>query len=80
MTKRPDMRPVFRAQIARHVRGMLAPPVPQLPRGVARVTGDVTSRVIIVTMSDGTEWQWEGGRYGARRVALCYPPLMPIAR
>jgi len=47
------------------------------PADVARVSGDVTDARITVTMRDGSEWHWAGGRYASRRVNLCYAPLMP---
>ena len=73
---RPDMRRYFQGQIDVHVRGMLAVPAPR-PADVARVVGDVTDRVITVTMWDGAVYRWAGGRYARRKVNLCHAPLMP---
>lgn len=75
--KRPDMRARFRAQIDTHVNGGGWNRTPNLPHGVAKVKGDVTDREIVVTMKDGTEWKWAGGKYASRKVNLCYAPLMP---
>lgn len=75
--KRPDMRAYFSAHIDRHVNGMLARSAPRLPADVARVSGTVTDARIVVTMRDGTQWEWSGGRYAARKVNGCYAPLMP---
>jgi hypothetical protein len=78
MTKsvRPDMRAYFKGRIDYHVNGMLARTVPR-PNDVKSIVGDVTDKVITVTMHDGSTWQWSGGRYAARKVNLCYAPLMP---
>lgn len=75
-SKRPDMRAYFRGRIDYHVNGMFARQVSR-PRDVKSIVGDVTDRVITVTMLDGTEWKWSGGRYASRKVNLCYAPLMP---
>lgn len=77
--KRPDMRAYFSARIDRHVNGMMATQSARTPADVVRVDGDVTSRLIMVTMRDGTRYAWSGGRYGARKVNGCYAPLMPRA-
>lgn len=74
--KRPDMRAYFAGRIDYHVNGMFARGA-SLPRDVARVRGDVTDSVITVTMRDGTEWQWAGGRYASRKRNGCYAPLQP---
>jgi hypothetical protein len=66
----------FRGRIDQHVNGMFARPVPR-PSNVKTIVGDVTDRVIIVTMLDGTKYFWEGGKYASRKVNLCYAPLMP---
>lgn len=79
--KRPDMRPYFKAQIDRHVNGLSATSrTPLMPRGVQRVVGGVTQRLIVVTMDDGTVWHWSGGQYAARKVNGCYAPLMPMPK
>lgn len=78
MMKRPNMRDYFRAQIDRHVNGGLSGSVPRLPQNVKTIKGSVTDSRIVVTMLDGTEYVWSGGRYGSRKVNLCYPPLMPL--
>lgn len=75
--KRPDMRPYFKAKIDQYVNGMMSRSVARIPPGVALVSGQVTDKVIVVTMSDGTEWRWTGGQYANRKVNLCYAPLMP---
>ena len=77
MSKRPDMRPYFAARIDRHVNGMMARSSATRPPGVARIAGDVTDTTITVVMNDGTEWQWSGGQYSARKVNGCYAPKMP---
>lgn len=74
---RPDMRDYFKARIDWHVNGMMSSAQARLPRGVRKVTGDVDSPVITVTMDDGTEYEWSGGKYAARKVNGCYAPLMP---
>lgn len=74
---RPDMRGYFRARIDQHVNGMMARTWATAPRNVKGVKGDVTDREIVVTMLDGTTYTWSGGRYAARKVNLCYAPLMP---
>lgn len=76
MMKRPNMNPWFAHQIDQHVNGPRWNG-PRLPQGVARVEGSVTSSVITVTMHDGTVYKWSGGRYSARKINLCYAPLMP---
>jgi len=73
---RPDMSSYFRSRIDNRVNGMFAP-VARVPRDVKKVSGDVTSSVITVTMVDGTEYRWSGGRYAARKRNGCYAPLMP---
>ena len=75
-SRRPDMREYFKARIDWHVRGMLARSA-SYPSGVARVAGDVTDRLIVVTMRDGSVFTWTGGEYSARKVNGCYAPLMP---
>lgn len=77
--RRPDLKAYFRAQIDRHVNGMLATTTPRLPADVRSVVGTVRDSVITVTMVDGTVWHWSGGRYANRKVNLCYAPLMPRA-
>ena len=77
MAGRPDMRDYFRARIDWHVHGLMATSVGRLPRDVAKVDGDVTSRVITVTTRSGETFTWEGGRYASRKVNGCYAPLMP---
>ncbi len=74
---RPDMRDYFKAQIDYEVNGMFARTIARLPNDVRRVSGKVTDNRIVVTMNDGTEWVWEGGRYASRKVNSCYSPLMP---
>lgn len=76
-TKRPDMRTYFRFRIQHHTVGMFAGRDPGRPAGVARVTGDVTDRIITVSMTDGSVWYWRGGAYAARKINGCYAPLMP---
>ena len=78
-TRRPDMRDYFRSRIEWHVHGMAAGPLARLPRGVLSCAGDVTAREIIVTLDDGTQFRWEGGRYAARKAYGTYAPLMPRA-
>ena len=73
---RPDMRRYFQDRIDVHVRGRSAVNLPR-PVGVDRVVGDVTDRLITVTMRDSTVYRWTGGRYATRKVRLCYAPLMP---
>lgn len=67
----------FRARIDCHVNGLLARSSPARPEGVSRITGDVRDSLITVTMIDGTQWHWTGGRYASRKVNGCYAPLMP---
>lgn len=74
---RPNLSEFFKAQIDHAVNGMLATTTRRLPNTVARVNGTVESEVITVTMTDGTEYQWSGGQYSARKVRGCYAPLMP---
>lgn len=74
---RPNMKPYFAARIDNHVNGMLARTQAQRPANVSRIDGNVTDSVITVTMTDGTEYQWAGGRYASRKVNGCYAPLMP---
>lgn len=75
---RPNLAAHFRWEIASHVHGMMCTTRrPAQPRDVVRIAGNVTDRVIVVTMRDGTVWHWTGGRYAARKVLGCYAPLMP---
>ena len=74
---RPNLSEFFKARIDWHVNGMLSMTQARLPRGVRKVTGDVDSPLITVTMDDGTEYEWSGGRYSTRKVNGCYAPLMP---
>lgn len=78
-SSRPNMSAYFRACIDQHVNGMLARTSMggTRPRDVKSIRGDVTDREIVVTMLDGTEYRWTGGRYAARKVNGCYAPLMP---
>lgn len=77
--KRPDMKAYFAARVDYHVNGMMARTQARLPRDVKRVHGDVTSSVIRVEMTDGTEYEWRGGEYGSRKINGCYAPKMPKA-
>jgi hypothetical protein len=74
---RPALNDFFKAKIDQHVHGMMSTAQVRLPIGVARVHGNVTDPVITVTMRDGTEYQWSGGRYAARKQHGCYAPLLP---
>lgn len=74
---RPNLSEFFKAKIDQHVHGMLSSAVVRLPNTVKKVSGSVEDAVITVTMQDGTEYQWSGGRYSTRKVAGCYAPLMP---
>lgn len=76
MSRRPDMRAYFGAQIDRHVRGGLSSSA-RLPGDVVRVSGTVRDSRIVVSMRDGSRWVWSGGRFAARKVDGCYAPLMP---
>lgn len=75
--KRPNLNDYFRAKIDYHVNGMLSTMSIRRPSDVRSISGDVTDSVIVVTMLDGTEYKWSGGRYAARKVNGCYAPLMP---
>lgn len=77
--KRPNMRAYFKARIDSHVNGLMSQQARvQPPRDVKRISGSVTDSRIVVTMTDGTEWVWSGGRYAERKVNGCYAPLMPV--
>lgn len=76
-TKRPDLSAYFRSRIDWHVRGLMSGHQARLPNAVKTIDGDVTDHRIVVTMVDGTVWEWAGGRYATRKVAGCYAPLMP---
>lgn len=72
-----DIRAWFAGRIEWHTHGLLANNGARLPYEVVSRTGDVTDGLIEFTLRDGTVLRYEGGRYGRRRVALTYPPLMP---
>lgn len=74
---RPNLSEFFKAKIDQHVHGMMSTMQVRLPNTVKKVSGSVEDAVITVTMQDGTEYQWSGGRYAARKVNGCYAPLMP---
>lgn len=74
---RPNLTAYFRARIDWHVNGMMSRMNAPRPRDVRSIKGDVTDSVIVVTMLDGTEYKWSGGRYASRKVNGCYAPLMP---
>lgn len=74
---RPNLRPWFRARIDWHTNGMLARTQESIPRDVAKIDGDVTSDLIVVTMLDGTVYKWSAGRRSPRKINLTYPPLVP---
>jgi hypothetical protein len=77
-TPRPDLSAHFRWEIDGHVHGMMGTVRrPARNPQIASIRGEVTDRRIVVTMTDGTVWTWEGGRYAARKVHGCYAPLMP---
>lgn len=76
-SKRPDMRAYFAARIGSITFGMMSRAYVTLPRDVVKIKGDVTDSLITVTMHDGSQFYWQGGRYAARKVNLCYAPLMP---
>lgn len=76
-TARPDMKDYFRGRIDYHVNGMMARTQARVPSGVRKVSGDVDSTLITVTMDDGTEFEWTGGQFSSRKVNGCYAPLMP---
>ena len=75
--RRPDMRAYFAARIDQYVNGMMSRTIARRPNEVAWVDGDVTDARITVTMRNGAQWHWAGGRYAARKVNGCYAPLMP---
>ena len=75
--KRPDMSAWFRSRIDWHTHGMLSGRQAPRPHGVRKIDGDVTDSVVRVTMEDGTQWLWAGGRHSSRKRHGCYPPLMP---
>lgn len=75
--KRPNLSAYFRSRIDYHVNGMLSGMSAPRPYEVKRIVGDVTDRLITVTMLDGTEYKWSGGRYASTKRNGCYAPLMP---
>ena len=74
---RPNLSEFFKAQIDHAVHGMLSTRTVRLPNTIKRVSGNVESEIITVTMTDGTEYRWSGGRYSTRKQHGCYAPLMP---
>lgn len=81
-SKRPDLRNYFRSRIDTHVNGVMSASAylgsrSMIPADVQKIDGTITDPVITVTMRDGTQWQWQGGRYASRKANGCYAPLMP---